>query len=185
MKTKTIALFLAACVATAPLAAASHTKSTQSIGMCDFRKALEDSKYGQQEQNSLESIAKEMANGIEETEKKLQDLQQKMSDSDYLDSLSPDAEKDIQMQGQNLLQQRQAQIQQYQMLMQQGQMKLIETVRIHIMRAAQIVARDKGLDFVLDDNSAFYFKPESDVTDAVIAEMDKGYKQDMKENDSK
>ena len=61
----------------------------------DFKECVEGSKLGKQEQSTFENLKKQMEKALEEQEKTLTDLATKLNDTDYLDSLTPEAETEL------------------------------------------------------------------------------------------
>ena len=49
-----------------------------------------------------------------------------------------------------------------------------------ISKAAEKVASEKHLDYVMNKEACFYIRPELDVTTSVIGEMDKNFELDTK-----
>jgi len=162
-------------IATAPLAAASKNgngdSSVSNVGVVNFREAIEQSKFGKQEQTSFEAMQNQMMGQMEATQKELQEIVGKLQDREYLDGISPEAEQQLQMKGQQLSQTLEAQRQQFQAILQQAQVKMIQLLSNQVKRASELVAQKQGLDLVLQEEAAFYFQPSFDVTDNVVAEM--------------
>ena len=53
-----------------------------------------------------------------------------------------------------------------------------------IAKAAEVVAKEKGLDYVINKEACFYIRSDLDVTNAVIGEMDKSYDTSKKLSDN-
>src|ERR1700733_15046899 len=73
-------------------------KSSQSIGIVNFKTCADNSKVGRQELNAMEALQKQMASSLEKYEKDLVDLNNKLKDPDFRDSLSPEAESQLMQQ---------------------------------------------------------------------------------------
>ena len=158
------------------------TFGASNIGVVDFRKAIEDSKVGKQEQNSLEALRKQLSSGVEGVEKELSDLMRKLRDPDYLDSLSPDAEEQMKMRYQQLMQEMQQQQQQAYQIMSQAEYRFVNEMTVEVQRAAKVIAGKKHLELVVREDGVFYYEPDMDITREVIAEMDKAHKAGGKGN---
>lgn len=174
-------LFVAALIAmgvAGPLAAAEPR-----LGVVDFRACMEDSKYGRQEISSIEAMQNQMINQMEALQKELQEVASKLQDPEYVDGISPEAVEQLNMKGRQLSQELARDQQLFQGMLQQAQMKMVQVMSMHIMRASQLVAANKGLDMVVNQEAVFYFPSTSDVTSEVVAEMNKLYDQEVDEED--
>jgi outer membrane protein len=148
------------------------------VGMVDFRRCLEESKFGKSESNQLEALRKQLGGTLEGTERELQDLATKLRDPDYLDSLSPEAEEQVKVRWQTLQQEMQQQQQQFYQIVQQAEYKLVTDLSVEVMAAAQKAAREQDINLVLREDAAFYFPKAMDLTSAVIAMMDGNFSED-------
>lgn len=177
----TSALPIAAAETT--LAANSQEKqvTTQRIGSINFKKVIDESKYGKQEQANFESLKKQMEAVLEGKEKVLNEMAEKLGNSDYLDSLSEDAEEEFKDKFRTLSQEF-AQIQsQYYQSLNQTNMKILQQLQDIVAKAAEQVAKENSYDIILSDESGFYFS-KSDVSEKIISVMDEMYN---KENPGK
>jgi outer membrane protein len=155
-------------------------KTNQYIGIVNFKTCADGSKIGRQEMNAMEAMQKQLAGNLEKAEKDLVDLDTKMRDPDFRDSLSPEAEAQMTQQLQTLSQQVSVGRNQFYQAMQQAQMKMIQTLGAHIARASQIVAKRESLDFVMTEEACFFYNSARNVTSQVVAEMDKIYEEETK-----
>lgn len=148
---------------------------TSHLGFVDFRRCVEESKVGKEQQNSLEVLRNKLASAIEETEKERNELIQKLSDPDYVDSLSHEAEEELKHRFQELSQMQAQRENQFYQILSQEEYKLIQEISIHVARASAIVAKDEGLDLILRNEAAFFQQPNMDVTTLVLSEMNAAY----------
>ncbi len=155
--------------------ASSTLMGATKVGVVDFRKTIEDSKLGKQEQNSLEALRKQLQGTVEGIEKELNELVRKLRDPDYLDSLSPDAEEQMKMRYQTLMQEMQQQQQQAYQIMSQAEYRFVNEVSVEVARASSIVAKEQDIDIVLREDAVFFSKDDMDITREVINEMDKAH----------
>lgn len=146
---------------------------TQEIGIVDFRRCLDDSKFGQKERDGLLALQKQLATQVEAAEQELNHLTDKLRDPEFLDSLSSEAEEELKMRYQALSQDIVQRQNQFYQIMGQGEMKLMQQLTTQIMRAAQIVAKEKKLEYVIREDAFAFFNPTHDVTKDVVSEMDK------------
>lgn len=172
---KTLLWVLAACgVTTGSLSAAE--------GIVNFTTCITDSKYGQKEQENFEGIRKQLGAMIEDTEKELKEIADKFGDTEYLDSLSPKAEEEMKAHYQNLNEDLARYQGQFYQIMQQANMQLVQKMSTQIARASEKVAEVKGLSYVINREACFYYKPELDLTEQVILEMDKNFELEVKKS---
>ena len=143
------------------------------IGVVNFASCVTDSKSGKKEQENLEGIRKQMANLIEDTDRELREMAAKFDDPEYLDSLSPKAEEEMKTK----FQARQEDLTRYQnqfyQVMNQMQMQMLHKINANIAKAAEAVAREQCLDYVMNKEACFYIRSDLDMTAQVITEMDK------------
>lgn len=172
--------FLSTAAAFGLVASSAVAGDTPVIGIANFATCVTDSKTGKKEQENLESMRRQMANLIEDTEKELREISSKFEDSDYLDSLSPKAEEELKARFQT----RQEELARYQnqfyQVMNQMQMQMLHRLNSNIAKAAEKVAHEKKLDYVINKDACFYVRMDLDVTHQVIAEMDKSFELDEK-----
>ncbi len=177
MKRRFIPVLLAAiCLSTAAFSA----ETAPSFGIVNFGTCVSDSKLGKQEQSAFETLKKQMANLLEDTEKQLGDLSAKFNDPEYLDGLSPEAEEDLKNKFRTLNEELSRYQNQYYQVMNQANMRIIQTLSTSINTAAEKVAREKKLNMVVNKDACFYYTPALDVTTFVISEMDKNFTPDSK-----
>ena len=145
------------------------------IGVVNFSSCVSDSKLGQQEQSTFDGLKKQMATLLEDTEKQLQELSQKFNDQEYLDGLSPEAEKELKAKFEALNQDMQRYQNQYYQVLNQANMRVIQNIGSSIAKASEKVSKNKKLKMVVNKEAFFFFDSELDVTADVIAEMDKNF----------
>lgn len=139
-----------------------------------------ETKLGKQEQASFETMRKQFASLLEDTEKQLRDLNEKLSDKDTLDGLSPEAEAEMKNKFAQLSEEMNRYQQQYYQFMQQGQHKIMQAVFGGITQASEKIAATKGYSMILNKQACFYSAPTLDVTADMIKEMDKNFEDEAK-----
>lgn len=167
-------------LATLLCTAAFAAEPAQPFGVVNFSTCVSDSKLGVQEQASFETLKKQMAGLLEDTEKQLNDLTAKFNDPDYLDGLSPEAEEELKTKFRTLNEDLNRYQNQYYQVMNQANMRIIQTLSTGITTASEKVAKDKKLSVVFNKEACFFYTPALDVTKLVIAEMDKVFSSDTK-----
>lgn len=157
------------------ISATAAAAETGGIGVVNFATCITDSKAGKKEQENLESMRKYITNLMEDTDKELREMAAQFEDPEYLDSLSPKAEEELKAKFQS----RQEDLSRYQnqfyQMMNQAQMQMIQKMSGTIAKAAEKIAGEKQLDYVMNKEACFYIRPDLDLTENVIGEMDKTF----------
>jgi outer membrane protein len=172
-----LSLLAASSLATGALVADAN------YGIVNFANCVADSKLGKQEQASFETIRKQMSTLVEDTNKQMQEIATKLNDQEYLDGLSPDAEKELQNKYEALAQDMQRYQNQYYQVMNQANMNVMQALGSSVSEASEKVAKNKKLSMVVSKDACFFYANGLDVTADVVAEMDKMYAAKA-ENDS-
>jgi outer membrane protein len=174
-------LIAGCCLAAlAPFATIKAADKGLHIGIVNFGKCIETSKYGQYEQKQFETIRGQMQKSIQDLDEQLNATATKLQDKDFIDSLSPEAEKELKIKFQNLGEELNRYQSQYYQIMQQANMKLMHTVADLINEASEQVAKKAHLSLVLNKDAAFHFSSALDITDEVIKEMDGKFEKEGK-----
>jgi len=151
------------------------------IGVVNFKQCVENSKLGKQEQGNFESLKKQMETVLADKEKTLNDMAEKFNDSDYLDSLSPEAETELKRKFRGLNQEISQQQQQYMQTLQQTNFKVIQKLNEQVTKAASAVAKQENLELVLNEEASFFYGPTLDISSKIIALLDSEFEKDLKE----
>ncbi|HMD81479.1 MAG TPA: OmpH family outer membrane protein, partial [Anaerolineales bacterium] len=109
------------------------------------------------------------------TENELKELSAKFEDTEYLDSLSPKAEEELKMKFQSLQEDLSRYQNQFYQVLNHANYQMIQKVSTSIASAAEKVAKQKKLDYVINKEACFYTRPDFDCTDAVIEQMDRNF----------
>ncbi len=172
--------FLSTAVVLGLMASPAKAAEAPVIGIVNFATCVTDSKAGKKEQENLESMRRQMANVIEDHEKELREIAAKFEDSDYLDSLSPKAEEEMKIRFQTKQEDLARYQNQFYQMMNQMQMQMLHRINGTIAKAAEKVASEKHLDYVMNKDACFYIRLDLDVTAQVVAEMDKNFELEEK-----
>jgi outer membrane protein len=167
--------YLSALLAALTLGSGAYAVDKAPVGVVNFAACITESKSGQKEQESMENIRKQMSSMIEDTEKELKEISAKFEDTEFLDSLSPKAEEEMKLKYQTLQEDLGRYQNQFYQVLQQAQYQLVQKMSGNIAKAAEIVAKEHKLDYVINKEACFYIRSDLDVTHAVISEMDKTY----------
>ncbi len=158
-----------------------NTQASKSlkIGFVSVRQCVEGSKLGKSEQESFEKLKKQLEQTIEQKEKELNDLSPKFTD-EYLDTLTPEAEKDLKEKFKNLSQDLSIQQNQYFQTLNQANMQVMQLLMEKVSKASSEVAKKMGMDLIMNDEVCFFRDDALDVTKEVIGELDKQFDADKK-----
>lgn len=148
------------------------------VSVVDYAQCISESKYGKEEQQNIDKIRNQLSTLISDTDKEIKDLDAKFEDTTFLDSLSPKAEEEMRARHQTLQEDRQRYQWQFGQIMQQASYQLMHKIISQISRASEKIAAEKELDYVINKEACFYYRPSLDLTQVVIAEMDKNFEAD-------
>lgn len=141
----------------------------------DFTECLTQSKYGKKEQENFESLRKQITNVMQETEKQINDLAQKLEDPDYMDSLSPKAEEELKLKKQSLTEDMSRYQNEFYQSLSQANYIIHQRLHANVSKAAEKIAKDNKLSFVISKDSCFYYNPDMEITPEILKEMDKNF----------
>lgn len=163
----------------------TDTNSTRplKIAVVNFRKVVEASKQGKQHQSSFEGMKSQMETLLQQKEKTLTELQTKLNDSDYMDGLTKDAENELKHKFRAQTQEYAQAQQQFMQTLQQANLKVVEMMNGDVVKASTELARTKGFDIVLNEESLFFYNPTTDISDLVVIEMNKAFDIEQKKRD--
>lgn len=186
MKKWSLKQFLTLTIATFALAASSFAADatpsrTIKIGVVDFKKCVEQSKLGKQEEASFEAMKKQMEAVVGEKEKTLTEMANKLNDPDQLDLMSPEAETELKRKFRALSQEMQQIQAQFYQTLQQANFKVIQKLSEVVTTASEKVAKDLSLDLVVNDETCFFAASPLDITSQVVKQMDSTFEQDAKQ----
>ena len=150
------------------------------FGIVNFSTCITDSKLGKEEQISFENLKKQMSAHLEDTEKQINELAAKFNDPDYMDGLSPEAEDELKTKIRTLNEELARFQNQYYQVLNQANMKVMQNINGNINVAAEKIAKDKKLSMIVNKEACFFYNPSLDVTNLVIAEMDRSFEVESK-----
>ena len=168
-------LFFSSVTLLAVLTGSAKAADNSIIGVVNFANCVTESKAGKKEQENMENLRKQMSSMIENVEKELRELSAKFEDTDYLDGLSPKAEEELKMRHQALQEDLGRYQQQFYQVLNHANYQMIQKISSTIAAASEKIAKGKNLDYVMNREACFYIRPDLDVTDLVILEMDKSF----------
>jgi len=142
------------------------------FGIVDFTKCIAESKYGKAEAENFEAIKNQLQKAVEDLEQQLTTTANQLQNPDVLDSLSPEAEKELKIKFQTLNEELNRYQGQYYQIMQQANMKLMQVLANEINQASEIIAKKDKIALVINKEAAFHYQEDLDITNLVMAEMD-------------
>jgi outer membrane protein len=148
------------------------------VGIVNFKTCVEKSKAGKKEQQNFEAMKKQMESVLEEKEKAMNDIGLKFNDPDYIDSLSPEAEAEMKHKFRTISQELQQLQNQYYQVLNQANMKVIQKLSEEISEASKVIAKEKNLDLVLNEEMSFFHADTLNISDAVVKKMDELFKEE-------
>ncbi len=172
--------FLSAATTFGLIAASAIAAENPLIGVVNFATCISESKTGKKEQENMESMRKQMSTLIEDTQKEIDEISTKFEDPEYLDSLSPKAEEDLKVRFQALQEELGQYQNQFYQVLNHANYQMIQKMSGNIAKAAEKVASERHLDYIMNKEACFYIRSDLDVTTQVIGEMDKSFELDAK-----
>lgn len=146
------------------------------IGIVNTKKCLEQSKIGKQEQASFEKMKAQMQSVLQEKERALEEVESKLNDDDYMDSVSEETANELNRQKRTIRNEGMQLQNQYMQSLQQANMMVIQKLTEIIGKASALVAQDttsgQQVDLIFTDEACTYFVPRFDISDRIIAKMD-------------
>lgn len=155
------------------------------FAVVDVKICVEQSKLGKQEQANFEALKKQMETIILQKDKEVTELTGKLNDPDYLDSISADAETELKRKFRTLSQELGQMQTQYYQTLQQANFKVMQSIGEAIGTASDIVAKDQGLDFIINDEVCFFVNEKFDISKKVITQMDIDFEKSAQDETNK
>jgi outer membrane protein len=145
------------------------------VGIVRFKDCAETSQVGKAEQQNFDKFKNNFQTTLGEKQAELQKMQGQIEDPDYLDSLSPEAERELRQNMRRLAGEFQQMQQYFMQSAQQANYHSLQTISGSVADSAEVIAERLGLDLVINAESCFYLSPKYDVTEQIIVDMDKQY----------
>lgn len=164
----------------------SPLNQTLKVGIVNTKKCLENSKLGKLEQANFEKMKNQMESILQEKEKTLEDIESKLNDDDYMDSISDEAASELKRKKRNLRNEGMQLQNQYLQTLQQANLKIVQKLTEAISKASDQVAKEGGssqsIDIIFTDEACTYSAPHLDVSDRIIAKMNTLFDAEQKDN---
>ncbi|MBB65082.1 MAG: hypothetical protein CMO81_08465 [Waddliaceae bacterium] len=170
------------------LALGIHTTDIEgkdtSCGVVDFARCMQESKLGKSGEQEFETLRQQMAQSGEAKQQEMQALAKKLQDEDYMDSLSPEAEAELKQNFERLGMELQQFQQVFYQTMNQANYSWLQLVHGGVEKAAALVAESEKVDLVVNQENVFFSIPALDLTEKVIAQMNKTFAEEKAQEES-
>lgn len=172
-------VFTTACACL--LSTSAFADAALKIGVVNAKKCLEESKLGKQEQANFEKMKHQMESILQDKEKVLEDIESKLNDEDYTDSISADAESELKRKRRTMRQEALQLQNQYMQTLQQANFKIVQKLTDVISKASEQVAKESGLDIIINDEASPYFNKQLDISPQIVVKMNAIYDAETKD----
>jgi len=172
-------LFASFALTGTPIVAADAMTKPIAMRIVNFKTCVETSKAGKQEQAAFEALKKQIELTLEDKEKTLNDLANKLNDVDYLDSLSPEAETELKRKFRALNQELNQQQNQFFQSLNQTNVRVVQKLSELVGKASTEVAQKQGIQMILNEETSFFYAPDLDISKDVVAVMDRMYEAEV------
>lgn len=171
MKKLTKLLAALALFTSAQFSSLSAEELSGKFGIVNMVRCLQESTLGKKEGNEIKKIEADMRGKLQKLEASLKELAAKF-DPEYLDGLSEKEEQELKAQFQKETQAFRQQESTYYQILKQAQMNLQQKLINSIGLASQEVAKETGIDYIMNNEVLVSYNMQLDVTDAIIKKMD-------------
>lgn len=149
--------------------------SSWPCGVVNFEQCSKESKYGHQEIEKMQETEKKIQALLEDKGSAIKEIETKLNDPEFLDSLSPAAENELKEKHGSLAEEYQMYQNQLMQMMQQTGFQSYQTLLSHIQKAARVVEKEKNIPFLIRKEACISFPASADVTHLIIQAMDKEF----------
>src|SRR5580693_9419212 len=157
------------CLALAPLATVASAQLK--IGVVNVQKAMMDSDELKKASAEVEAKYKPKQDELQKLQNDLQSIQQQLQSN----KLSPQAQQDLQLQGQRKQRDAQRLSDDLQQEFDRDRQDILGKAAQKMSDVVKKLAEEKGFDMVIDVSQALYFKPTMDITADALAAYNKTY----------
>ncbi len=159
------------------------------IGIVNTKKCLEESKLGKQEQTNFEKMKQQMESVLQDKEKLLEEIEAKLNDDDYMDSISDEAASELKRKKRTIRNEGMQLQSQYMQTLQQANMKIVQKLTDVVNKASALIAQESinghTLDIIFTDEACTFYSPHLDISERIIAKMNAIYDAEQKDNATK
>jgi outer membrane protein len=159
-------------LALASLAPFATVASAQlKVGVVNVQKAMLDSDELKKVSSDVEAKYKPKQDELLKLQNDLQSIQQQLQSN----KLTPQAQQDLQLQGQRKQRDAQRLSDDLQQEFDRDRQDILGKAAAKMTEVVKKVAEEKGFDMVIDVSQALYFKPAMDISADVLAAYNKAY----------
>lgn len=151
----------------------ADSKGVNSIGVVNINACVTDSRQGVNIRQTIELINQKAAETLQEIDKQIQDIDTKLSDEHFRDSLTAQAVEQMRQNHEKLLQDREIKSNEFRQQMTQTQMSVLQELVSQVSAASETVVKRKGLSIALSGEAITYYDPSLDITKEVVEELNK------------
>lgn len=180
MKIRTTILALCSFIFGATSLLAKEKAKNSAYGFVNFETCMTSSLRGKKEKDLLEKQFLEMEKLVKDLETQANEDHKKLNDQDYLDAITPQAQEELQVSYQRKMEELRRAHLQYSHARQQIQNRFYQILSTDVKRASEIIAKAKNFDAILHSEATFFSSSDFDVTEQVIAEMDRLFNEENK-----
>jgi len=160
------------CFVLAPLAPFANVASAQiKIAVVNVQKAMLDSDELKKVSADVEAKYKPKQDELLKLQQDLQSIQQQLQSN----KLTPQAQQDLQLQGQRKQRDAQRLSDDLQQEFDRDRQDILGKAASKMTEVVKKLAEEKGFDIVIDVSQSLYFKPALDVTADALAAYNKAY----------
>ncbi|HXF29824.1 MAG TPA: OmpH family outer membrane protein [Chlamydiales bacterium] len=164
------------------------TNGAGKIAIVSFKDCLDASDFGKTEQKRFDDMKKEMEKTLETKEKELNEMAPKFK-SEFLETLTPEAEAELKEKFKKLSTEFSQMQNQYGQILQQANYQIVGHLSQMIDEAAAKVGKEKGIDLILNKEACFFVADGLDFTSDIVRELNaiaaKEKKEAVKQDDKK
>ena len=117
----------------------------KSYGIVNFLHCMKESKYGKREKEKFDRLEEHMISLITDHDKQYNDVMSRLSDPEFVDSLSPEGEQELRSRVQTVGEELSRYREQYAQVMQRANMQYVQMLSQHVQQAAAVVAKTRSL----------------------------------------
>ena len=150
-------------------------------GVVNFQTCMEKAKIAQDKRRELEGFDKQFRVKIDEIQKRCKEIDDKLNNVEYVDSITAEAEENLKKERQAEMQKLMGTQNEFQQIMQQQQMAFSQSFMISLGDAAKKVAKEKGLSHVIAKEACLYYEDNLDLTEDVISKINALYDKQQRE----
>jgi outer membrane protein len=160
------------CLVLAPFAPFATVASAQiKVAVVNVQKAMLDSDELKKVSADVEAKYKPRQDQLLKLQQDLQSIQQQLQSN----KLTPQAQQDLQLQGQRKQRDAQRLSDDLQQEFDRDRQDILSKAAVKMTDVVKKLAEDKGFDIVIDVSQSLYFKPALDVTADALAAYNKAY----------